>query len=302
MRQGGIKMSYRRLSVLFVLLMNFFLLCSLKVNAMSWEDSLSGIPVIISNCLNNGSDEQDIHVELMVLKSDFSDDEISITINENYKNAYPEYASYTHLQTDDEISYYAYVKEAVMSRQGCAYEYATNPNHEKQINHVRFIIFRSDGEVLATSQLYEHVHPDHFSFVYGFYYADLNTYMFECDRTLVFNMLLVILWIALVILSFVIMLFKYGIGMILKIKYVHPILSWIIDLMITMSCVFLLYYLYHVPQVRYDLAMIGIMSIFFILQFLIGYFVTIRKESRKQLIILAFIIYVFVASSLLCFF
>ncbi|MBU1094397.1 MAG: hypothetical protein KKH01_08045 [Firmicutes bacterium] len=295
-------MLYRRLITIFILVMSFFLLGILKVNALSWEDSLGGIPVIITNCLSNGSDEQDIHVELMVLKSDFSNDELSTTINENYKNTYPEYASYTHLQTDDEISYYAYVKEASMSRYECAYEYATNLDHEKQITYVRFIIFTSDGEVLATSPQYEHVHADHFSVVDGFYYADLNAYTIDNDRTLVFNMLLIILWIALIFLSFAIILLKYGFGMMLKIKYVNPNLSWIIDVILTMSCVFLLYYLYNVPQIRYDFTMIGIMTIFFLIQFLIGYFVAIKKESRNQLIILTFILYVLVTSSLLYYF
>jgi hypothetical protein len=285
----------QKATTFIVLFMNLLFIISIQVKAVAWENTLEGIPIIFSSCNPDTDDNPLVHVELMVLKSDFRADQISDTIREEYRTVYPTYASFSHLETADEISYFAYIQDATMNREDCAYEYARLNDHESQITSVRLIMFNHDGEVLSISQRYVHENPDHFNVIQGFYRADFENPSFSNDRFLRFNYWVIIEWIVLGLLVFLITLVKFGLGIPLRMKYEYPILSWVIDFVIVVIFTSLMYYLYYIPEIRQYWTLLGIVSISWVILFLLDYFLLVKKESRTSLWIHAIVFNILVA-------
>ncbi len=274
-------MSIQKFTAFIILVVSAFFMMSIQINAVAWEDTLNGVPILLSNCFDGHlPDDPNIHVELMVLRSDFKESQINDVIRDSYQEYYPNYSMYTHLDSGDEISYFAYIKGASMRRNECVYEYAFYQDEATSITQVRLIMFNSEGEILSSSPLYVHIHPDHFSNIRGFYRADFENRSFSNDRVLTFNHWIIFELILLVFLVFVVTLVKFGLGIPLNIKYHYPILSWVIDFLIVMVSISFVYYLYYVPEIRELLTLFFIVLGFLILQFVIGYFFLIKKESR----------------------
>ena len=267
-----------------VLMMSTFFVLGLEVSAAEEYYYSGDIHIYFSESLENENDNQDVFVDLIVLKSDFEDHQINRVVNEEYKYHYPNYQSYSHLINGDEISYLAYVKGAHLYRDKIEFQFKDENDYYKNVTKVKMIIFSIDGEVLASSEFFDHVSHTRYFNVRGAYWANYDDLSFSNTRELVFNWLWVILWVFLFVIALFIFAMKYILGLVFWIQYKSLPKSILIDGSIIIGGTFITHFLYILVLSPTLSNLLIVCSILFLVLSLLNYFFLVIKESRAKYI------------------
>jgi len=278
--------------IIFVILVNIlFLSMSMKLGSIASIDHVSGIEIWISHGSNDDIDFQDIHVELMVLKSDFIESQTYASISEAYKALYPNYQNYTHLENDDEISYLAFIKGTTMSRYENEFFYMNEYLHENEITYLRLVVFSTDGTILARSKLFLHHDMDDVSSPHVIYEIDFDNLEFYQSTRNEFNgafiALGLLLWLVsiaflLVFMASMIWGVKTVLSSYLEIKYKKPVFTMIFDAVyINLGTIFI-YMINFRNLVHGAFNTIFLASFTFFTWNFINFFLLIKKETRGK--------------------
>jgi hypothetical protein len=287
----GDHMKIKKVTIFILLISTVFIFLNLRLESNASIDMERGITIVIGYDSNDGIDIEDIHVELMVLKSDFNEYQTYSSISEEYKAIYPNYESYTHLEDDNEMSYLAFVQGTIISESGNVIFYNNEFRAEDSITYLRLIMFKTDGTILATSQLFLHNDPNqdsYYSRSYEIDYANLEFFQLGPTETIgVFAALFFLLMIVaaaflLVFMGALIWLIKTGLSSLLEIKYKKPIGTMIFDSLYIILGVFLIYFVYIRRLLStWQIAVLWI-TLLFLVWNLINFFFLAQKDTRKK--------------------
>jgi len=282
----------RRITIFFILLSVTFFAYSTNLESNASIDYQPVITITISYAFDDEDiDIEDIHVELMVLKSDFNEFQTLSQISEDYKGYYPNYENYTHLENDDEMSYLAYVHGTSTSKYQNIIYYSNEYGAEDSITYLRLIMFKTDGTILATSQLFLHNEPNqdsYYSSSYEINYANLEFFQLRPAEfngvfaALFFLFMIVVAAFLLVVMGALIWLIKTGLSSMFEIKYKKPIGTMIFDSLYIILGVFLIYFVYIRRLLStWQIAVLWTTLIFLVWN-LINFFFLAQKDTRKK--------------------
>ena len=285
-------MKFNKIFSFVIFLLGSFFMLGVKVNAVEEFFYSGDVNIYFSESLENEDDNHHVYIELMVLRSDFEDDQINNMISQEYKDRYPDYQNFTHLENGDEISYFAYIKGAHLYRNKMEFRFVDDYGYYKNITKIRMIIFDADGEVLATSELFDHVNQTRFHIVRGQYSASYDDLSFSNTRHHVFNGMWIVIWVLIFAISFFILLMKYLLEVIFGIRYKKFLKSLLFDSMVIFIGAYSMHFLNEtfIPATLTSLLMMSI-SLFILMNvFDVIYF--INKKSRIKYIIASVIHFV----------
>jgi len=290
----------RRITIFLILLNVIFFAFGISFKSQASIDVVSGINVYIIKSSNSYIDYEDIHVELMVLKSDFHDDYIMSTINEIYQMSYPNYLSYSHLEDDTEISYLAYIYNTFMYKESDKITYSDDYGFLESITYLRLVMFTSDGTILARSELY--MHTDRYdSGSRDVYHANFDNYTFS--QTVQegvgqsFEKLILFIFLigagAFIGAVLVIWLAKVGLSALFKVKYIKQKNTKLTDILFIFFGLAIGLH-YHIKVFNREFLSSALFStLIFLIWNATNYFTLVEKESRKKYLIVTLILYVF---------
>jgi hypothetical protein len=282
---GGIHMKFKKhFSFVLFLICSFFVF-GITVNAVEEFFYSGDINIYFSESLNNEDDNHHVYIELMVLRSDFEDYQINNTVNQEYKDRYPNHQNFIHLENGDEISYFAYIEGAHLYRNKMEFRFVDDYGYYKNISKIRMVIFDADGEVLASSELFDHVNKTRFHIVRGQYSASYDDLSFSNTRHHVFNGIWILIWILIFAISFFILLMKYLLEVIFGIRYKNFLKSVLFDSIVIWIGAYTMHIL-NETFIPATLTSLMIMSIsLFVLMNVFNFFYLIQKKSRIKYII-----------------
>jgi hypothetical protein len=293
---GG-HMMIKRVTIFIILLSVTFFAFSLSFKSHAMYD-IPEIRIYISKASNSNIDYEDIHVELMVLKSDFNEIYINSTINESYMAYYPNYLNYTHLEDDTEISYFAYIDQSSISRYNDEISYSDTHWEIGSITYLRLIMFTSDGTILARSELYKHT-DRYDSGARDIYYANFDNHTFRqtvqdsITQSLIKLFLLSVLIFGVIFIGTVFLIrgLKTRFSVLLKVEYKDLSKTRKIDVSFLFFGYALSAYFYIIVFNQAVVNSILVATLIFLIWNAINYFTLVKKESRKKYLIVGIILY-----------
>ena len=291
----GDHMKLKKILTFIILIAASIFFLSLKFESIASIDRSPDIYIQII-----GSSNSDIHVELMVLKTDFNEDQIYDTISLNYRQHYPNYLDYSHLEDGDEVSYLAYIDGAYLDRSDNEITYTNYQGFEYQVTHIRLVMFTSEGEILAKSDLYEHSNYGS-SNTWYIYKADFDNYTFiqqeeQFDLSTIFTFLaLVTIFFSVIIITLIggtLWIIKMMLSSLLEVKYKYPEKTIIFDILYIISGSIIIF-IFHYKYLDQSLLNTIYLSSFIVFIWnVINFFILIKKENRKKYLFVAIILHI----------
>ncbi len=284
----------------------FLLLCLLlltsvnQVHATSYEDSIAGVAVIVTN---NAGETFDGHIDLLVLKSDY-EDKISISTNTSFKNDFPNYESFNYLNETKWVSYCAYVEDAHCSfnTEYEIFKFAISSGEYKRLDEVKFIHVDSSGSTVKTSDIYKVPNPLIFQDFSGLNSYSLSTNEFHSNMSSRMNSsifaLFTIISFVLIVFAIIGTVFAYLIKIDFRERldfkknqwpFIYFLFMCLVLFAIGITLLFNFNFIQRLIESSYEvLIVIFMLSIF---EMLISYFLLFRKEDKQTYIKFVLICY-----------
>ncbi|MDO9629042.1 MAG: hypothetical protein Q7I99_03995 [Acholeplasmataceae bacterium] len=288
--------------IFIILFCIVFISFSINLNSQASIDGEPGINIYIVKSSNNNIEYEDIHIEIMVLKSDFSTSQISPTITDVYKELHPNYLNYSHLEDDTEISYLAHIKETRLNRGENEISFINDYGVQNNITYLRLVMFTSDGNILARSALYEHISYYSGSGSMDVYHANFDNHTFsqsiqdslsQSINKLIMYALLMIAGIFLGVV-FLIWASKVGLSTLLKVKYKNPSTTRWIDAFYIFFGIALSLHFYGKVFNQALFSSVLVSTLIFLIWNAINFFALVERESRKKYLVLTVILYIII--------
>ena len=274
-----------------VIILCLLLLTSVKqVSATSYEDSIAGVAVVVTN---NAGETFDGHIDLLVPKSDY-EGEINTKVNSGFENNFSNYEIFDYLNETEWISYCAYVEDAHCSfnTEYEIFKFAITSGEYKRLGEIKFIHVDSSGNIVKISDTYRVPNPFVFQDFSGLNSYSLLTNEFQSDmgshvNSSIFALFTIITFL-LIVFSLIGTVFAYLIKIDFKEKldfknnlwpFIYFLFMSLVLFAIGIVLIFNFNFIQRLIDSAYEVLIVLLMMS--LLEMLTSYFLVFHKESKE---------------------